>query len=77
VQHGNSSVTLKRVQRGNWPFTLKGVAWQFVSHIKGCRAEIGLSLEMTTLCLDDPEQGAEEYIWTYEGGNRMRAKKTT
>lgn len=76
MQHGISSVTLKRVQRGNWSFTLKGVAWQFVSHIKGCRVEIGLSLDRTNLCWDDPEQGAEEDIWTYEGGNRRRVKKT-
>jgi len=76
VQHGNSSVTLKRVQRGNWPFTLKGVAWQFVSHIKGCRVEISLSLDRTTLCWDEPEQGAEEDIWTYEVGGRRRVKKT-
>jgi len=47
VQHGNSSVTLKRVQRGNWPFTLKGVAWQFVSHVKGRCVEIGLSFDTT------------------------------
>ena len=75
MQHGNSSVTFKRVQRGNWSFTLKGVAWQFVSQIKGCPVEIGLSLERTTLCWDDPEQGAEEDIWTYEGVRTRRVKK--